>query len=382
MQPLYKESEKYLKLLAEFNPVYYTLIVVLIIILVVYIINRHVIIPARLNHMQEKKDLENENNRLMALFAELDPDPLLRIDRRGTIIKSNRAAESLFAPQSVIGKNIEMIFPEVRDIGTEITDNITHYYNKNIGGKYYSIIFRGISELDFAQVYFHDITERHNYEQSLKNFSVHLQESIEEERKRIAKELHDGVGQNLSLARFKAQIISGRTTDKNFAGEVQEIKSLIEGSISELKEISHNLKPRILDEIGLESALMNLVSRTGGMSLIKGQFRADKNLKFTKEQETQLFRITQEALNNIVKHSQATEFNVNLLASGGKTRLVIIDNGNGFDPGGVKSGLDMKKGMGLISMKERAESIGAKLEIDSSEEEGTMIVIEIPEEEG
>lgn len=376
------ELADYSKLLLSFNPFYYPAVVILLMALAVYILNKYVVIPSRLNYLREKETLKVENLRLMALFAELDPDPVIRISKDGSIIYSNQAAESLFNQKRLLGENIRSILPIIISPEQAINSGLSQTCFTQIIGRHYCVFFRGIPGLNFAQIYFRDITGRRIYEEKLKEFSAYMQHSIEEERKRIAKELHDGIGQNLSLAKFKTQLVNGKISDEELRSEIEEVKNLLEKSICELKDISYNLKPRILDEIGLEPALISLCNNVSMASNIRGRINFEELTgKISNIQETALYRITQEALNNITKHSAASEFSVRVFQDDGRIRLVISDNGRGFDPDIIRL-KGNGKNMGLISMRERAEAIGGRLEIETSPGEGTFIIIEIPVQAG
>lgn len=373
---IYKELQDYTRIFRELNPIYYSAITLVILSFVVFILYKYVIIPSRITYIKDKRKLEAKNLKLMALFAQLDPDPVLRINREGKIIQSNQVAESLFS-RKLEGENIRSILPVIKSPEQAINSNLSHSFFLRLFNRHYCVFFRGIAEMNFAQIYFRDITEQKIYEEKLKSFSEHLQLSIEEERKRIAKELHDGIGQNLSLAKFILQLLSSKLESETLNAELTEAKSLLEKSITELKDISYNLKPRILDEIGLEPGLISLCNKVSAVSSIKGHVQFEElNAKLDNMQETALFRITQEALNNITRHSGANEFSLRVIQDDGNVRLIISDDGTGFDLEDIQ--LKSNKSMGLTSMKERAESLGGHFEIETSPGEGTFIAVEIP----
>lgn len=377
-----KEFAEYSKLLLSFNPFYYPAVAILLVAFAVYILNKYVIIPSKMNYLREKETHKIENLTLMALFAELDPDPLLRINKEGAVIYSNKAAKSLFSQKTLIGENIQAILPVIRSPEEAINSALSQTFFTQIAERHYCIFFRGIPDLKFAQIYFRDLTERRIYEEKLKDFSAYMLQSVDEERKRIAKELHDGIGQTLSLARFKIQLANGKIPDEKLRGEIDEVKNLVEKSISELKEISYNLKPRILSEMGLEPALISLCKNVSMASNIHGNIHFEElSVKLNNIQETALYRITQEALNNITKHSAASEFSLRMFRDNGSIRLVVSDNGKGFDPD-IVSLKGTGKNMGLISMRERAEAIGGHFEIESSPGEGAAVIVEIPVQAG
>ncbi|HEX2926550.1 MAG TPA: histidine kinase, partial [Ruminiclostridium sp.] len=208
-----REISDYAGTFLSFNPFYYSAVVLIFISFTVYILYKYVIIPSSISYLKDKRKLETENHKLMALFAQLDPDPILRISREGKIIQSNQVAESLFG-KILEGDSIHTILPIIKSPDHAIKSDLSQTFFARLFNRHYLIFFRGISEMNFAQIYFRDITEQKNYEEKLKSFSVHMQHSIEEERKRIAKELHDGIGQNLSLAKFKLQLLGSKLGDE------------------------------------------------------------------------------------------------------------------------------------------------------------------------
>jgi PAS domain-containing protein len=182
------ELLEYLNALLQFNPVFFSVIFVAVVILVIHVINQRVIIPSKIKYMEDKKKLENENLRLMALFAELDPDPVLRVNSDGVIIHYNKSAENILGSVILRTTHVSEVIPGIKNVSEAIKNDLSLTFFLNLNDRDYSTLLRGIPGLGFAQIYFHDITERKNYERKLKQFSRDLQDSLEEERKRIAFE--------------------------------------------------------------------------------------------------------------------------------------------------------------------------------------------------
>lgn len=376
------DINNYIEVLLEWNPLYYSLLVVLLIAFVIHIINKYVVIPQRKEFLKKQEKLTEENAELMALFTELDPDPVIRVDMHGAVVNYNSAAKTLLQKAELIGTNIRQIIPEAKEINNLIETDSSYLYSIKINEKDFDVLIRGIKDKNFAQLYFHDITIRKNYEKVLKDYSEHLQHSIEDERKRIAKELHDGIGQNLSALRLKVSRLSQRFQHNEALQEIKEINAALSESIKELKEISFNLKPRILDEIGLESALFSLCKNFSKDFMINGKLKCDRlKKKINSNQQACLYRIVQEALTNIQKHSGAKEFTMRLIDKKSNIKLIITDDGKGFEYDDLVVKKIFEKSMGLISMRERAEGLGGSFKIISSPGEGTMITVEIPVEE-
>lgn len=356
----------------------------------VYIFHKLVFYPNEKKLLNEVREQELKKARLTALFAELDPEPVIRIDSEGNIISSNEASAALAPRELLHKKNIRDIVPFEIDIRESITKDKSVNLTGQINKKHFSILFQGVSYLNIAQIYFHDTTEIKEYEEKLiesqkrqKELANLLREKIEKEKQKIASRIYDEVSQNLSLVRLKLQKLDVLRSSDLKSDEYSKTISLLETAINELKEISNNLKPKILDEVGLAPALTSLcdtVSRESGM---KGSINILQNDKrMDKEYETHLFRIIQEALSNIVVHSKASEFNIQLIDNEKYTRVFLSDNGIGFEPEKFTSNGRVLKGLGLLNIQERADLLNGKLKIDSSPENGTLIIVEIPKEAG
>jgi len=322
----------------------------------------------------------------MSLFAQLDPDPLIRINNAGTILVSNYALKDIFNDENFLGRNINEFLP---DLNLPLGDNFTSTtmkFVKKINDKYFLILYRSNAELNIGHLYFRDITEQkeaeeklYSYQKQLKKFSEELQNKIEEERNQISKTLHDSIGQSLSLLRIKLNSCKEDAVEPMQKKEYEEFISTIEEIITELKSISHSLKPRALESMGLKMAITHLINDISEGTGIIGELNfADEDLRYDEKLEINLFRIVQESLNNILKYAQATKFGVQLINSKNSIRLIISDNGKGFNPEEVLKNSGLNGGMGLLNIKERVESFGGNLKIDSNENDGTILIIEIP----
>jgi signal transduction histidine kinase/ligand-binding sensor domain-containing protein len=210
-------------------------------------------------------------------------------------------------------------------------------------------------------------------------FSRQLIESQENERKRIAAELHDSLGQNLLIIKNRALL--GLTPDAPPTVSIEqlnEISSTATQAIEEVREIARNLRPYKLDRLGLTKALESIIEQTANSSEINFSSQIDPiNGLFSKEAEINLYRIVQESLNNILKHSQATDVDLRVQREAHSVRLEIQDNGVGFDTEAVKGEEAERRGFGLAGMAERARIIGGKYMIRSSPGHGMTITLKI-----
>lgn len=192
-------------------------------------------------------------------------------------------------------------------------------------------------------------------------FTFQLLQNTEEERSRIAGELHDSV--NHDLLNIKNSLINGKTI------EVNDVANVIE----EVRNISRNLHPAVLETIGLEASIENLCERLTEVGLFT-TCKIQYTQKLSKAKELQLYRIIQEALNNTLKHGKANAAKVILTSQNNSLHLELKDNGNGFD---VSQQLNNPKSFGLQSIMQRAKAIAAKINIDSTNK-GTVILLKIP----
>ncbi len=211
-------------------------------------------------------------------------------------------------------------------------------------------------------------------------FAVKLIESQERERKRLASELHDGLGQDLLIIKNRAALVLNDAVVSPPPLEVlREISAVASQAIAGAREISQNLRPYQLDHLGLAKALEGICRKVRQASPTKltCEFREIDGI-FTPEQEINIYRIVQEALNNIVKHAQATEGNIQMRRENGKAVLVIQDNGRGISPGAKHASTELSGGLGFTSMRERVRMMGGKLELKSAPGAGTRISIELP----
>jgi signal transduction histidine kinase/ligand-binding sensor domain-containing protein len=210
-------------------------------------------------------------------------------------------------------------------------------------------------------------------------FSRRLIESQEIERKRIAAELHDGLQQSLSIIANRAGLALDKRSDPDRAfDQVSEIAATASDALKEVREIAYNLRPVELDRLGLTKALRAMAKKVAGSSRIDISASIDEiNHLFASESEINLYRIVQESVNNIVKHSGATEASVVIKQVESGLLIAIHDNGNGFDAGSVLASDSRTAGFGLMGIQERARMLGGKYVIQSAPGLGTTINIQI-----
>jgi PAS domain S-box-containing protein len=204
-------------------------------------------------------------------------------------------------------------------------------------------------------------------------FARRLIGAQEAERRRIASELHDSVGQHLLLVRNRAQLVAEAELPPAAAAHVAAIRDLAAQAIAEVRQISHDLRPHQLDHLGLTRALQALCAAAAGSAEMELAYGIDEvDDLFAADDATHLYRIVQESLNNIFKHSAARAAWVRLERSGATARLTVEDDGRGFL---VPSGAGPAGGLGLGNIAERARILGGVLRIDSAPGRGTVVTL-------
>ena len=201
----------------------------------------------------------------------------------------------------------------------------------------------------------------------------------DEERTRVAAELHDGLGQSLAIITNRALIGLRALPDASRTGEqLQDIVSTASSAIGEVREIAHNLRPYELDRLGLVAAIESMIEKVSDSSSID----ISKNLELmsgalSSEAETSIYRIVQEALNNVINHSGATKARVEIEQQGKQLAIRVQDNGKGIPTNPPLTNGNRSAGFGLAGIAERVRALGGTFWIDSSAGKGTRLNISL-----
>ncbi|MDA3944823.1 MAG: sensor histidine kinase [Bacteroidetes bacterium] len=245
------------------------------------------------------------------------------------------------------------------------------------------ILIASVLSILLLLLYMHYMKTRHRHKRELviammQQKSRQAQKIIQaelNERKRISREIHDSLGQLLSL--IKMNLDSARLKiskkDLNILNKVDETIDLVDHTILEMRNISQNMLPVILREKGLETAIDDMVQRLKNVS--KFGFNLEMlNIQLLDDQliENTIYSVLQELLNNAVKHSACDRIDIQLVCSETEVNILVEDNGKGFDEPSVEYGL------GIPQIKEKVENLGGSVEIDSMLGRGTIVTVEIP----
>jgi signal transduction histidine kinase len=212
----------------------------------------------------------------------------------------------------------------------------------------------------------------------LQDLSAKLVSAQEEERRHIARELHDEIGQALTAIKVELAYAERSIEEKTgAAGLLRDARSITDGALHQVRDLSYLLHPAALDEFGLVAAIdsyMKTFSRRHNVATTLSQSGMD--IRLAPEIEAAAYRVIQEALNNAARHANAVSCQVHLERVDGRLRIAIEDDGVGFDPDEVRS--RARKGLGLIGIRERAMHLKGTVVFDSDPGRGTRVLVELP----
>jgi PAS domain S-box-containing protein len=357
------------------------------------------------NLVATTEELQRHKRRLAGII-ETAIDGIITIDEEHKMILVNPAAAALFGNtvEELIGSALNQVIPNRhraahdthvkkfgetgvtrRKMGTDFDD----FYVTGLrsdgsefpieasisslienGQRYYTVIFRDITERKLAK---EKIAQNHT---QLSQLSSALQSIREEERKHIARELHDDLGQLLAALRMDLSLLQrdsliSEKSQKNIASMDQ----LILTSITTLRRIATDLRPRALDEGGLFFALQTLKKDFSARHGIDCELRADEEqLMLDDARSTGIFRIVQESLTNVVRHSKASEVQIEFNRNAESLDFSINDNGQGIE----ETDMHKASSFGLVGMRERVKAMHGQFELSSVLGEGTSLKISIP----
>jgi signal transduction histidine kinase len=195
----------------------------------------------------------------------------------------------------------------------------------------------------------------------------HMLESQDTAARRFSHELHDELGQ--SLMAIKANVTALDSAAPPDPARLEDCRRLIDEAIQNVRELSHLLRPTILDDFGLDAGIRWLSERFGQRTGIEVDYQSSFHERLADQTETHLFRIVQEALTNVARHSGATRVAIALERNGNRVHLTVKDNGHGFNGG-------RSAGLGLVGMRARAQSVGGELQINSTD--GVAVDLWVP----
>ena len=339
-------------------------------------------------------------NALLASIVDSSDDAIIGKDLDGNISSWNAAAERLFgySADEAVGRSITLIIPpdrmdEEAEILREVRRNqpVKHYetVRRRKDGTLLDIsltvspVRDSKGQVIGASKIARDITERKRISDALARSSERLEgltrqllRTQEDERRRIARELHDEIGQALSALKINHQRMA-RCKGGNAMTMVENV-AIIDQLLKQIRGMALDLRPCILDDLGMVPALDWYVARHAQRAGLDGRFLADpEQIRADPEIETVCFRVAQEALTNVARHARATRFRVELLQHDRGIALVVRDDGVGFDPDAMIAASRWTSS-GLGGMRERVELVGGRIEVVSEPGGGTEVRVDLP----
>lgn len=207
-----------------------------------------------------------------------------------------------------------------------------------------------------------------------------LFEVKEDERRRLARELHDRVGADLTALSLNLKMLRGEMPAdclRQANARLADCEAILDQAAHLVRDVLADLRPPGLDELGLAAALTEHARQAAGRGGFSAAVRSAEGMpRLPPAAEIALFRIAQEALTNVARHAHATEVTLALESGRDSVVLTIADNGSGFDP--EVPVVEPKASLGLVNMRERAESVGARLRVESAPGQGTRVIVEAP----
>ncbi len=323
-------------------------------------------------------------------------DGIITMDREGKIMEFNSAAQKTFGCSRAEALGREMAgFLLPAPFSDRLRDGLIHYLatgETTFLGERIEIMARRLDGVEFPaelavsplQIeggpiftgYLRDITERKSTEKMLREMPGQILQAEEAERMRVARELHDSVNQILSATKFRLDSVdeSGPPPAGPALENFNKARELLDKAMHEVWRISRNLRPSELDDLGLIPAVRSLCHEFEHRTGIKVELQLARTTPLPPGIELTLYRIVQEALNNVEKHSEATEVKLSLSQANPWITMNIEDNGVGLQ----SSAPQRKSGMGLVGMQERTAFAGGTVEVRSIPDHGTIIEVKLP----
>jgi PAS domain S-box-containing protein len=322
---------------------------------------------------------------LLDELFEQAPQAVALMDADDRVVRVNHEFTRLFgyAPPEVIGHRLgELIVPKDVRVEDEVqTRESEGVRRRKDGTRLHVAMLRVPVVVPGGQVsvygIYRDISDRKRSEEMLQGFSQKLIETQEGERRRVARELHDEIGQVLTAIRLNLNAVQ-HSVSAPIARKLDESIAIVDRALQQVRDLSLDLRPLVLDDLGLVAALRWYVDREAQRAGLTAEFIAEElEKRLSPELETACFRIAQEALTNVARHAKATHVRVELSQRGEELHLVIRDDGIGFDAeamGGAVSALRL----GLMGMRERALIVGGRIEFVSAPGQGTEVHARFP----
>jgi len=321
-------------------------------------------------------------------------DAILVVDRNGLIVKANAAVEAMtgWSIQELIGMHICRLCRGMATCREELTCTDCFFTRIRMPSFEMHLVTKEGREFSAAAsstrlpeeqggalvMIIRDMSdqqrmEKERYQHKLTQYVIQAQE---EERKRIARELHDGIGQALYSILVGLNVIGQENLTEPVRRHVNDLLQITSKAMEEIKRMALELRPSALDDLGLLPALRSLMKRMEKSFDIQVELHVQgARRRYSASVETALYRIIQEAMTNTAKYARASKLGIMFEDREKEVVVTVVDDGVGFD---VEKALKSGNGLGLFGMRERAQLLGGTLEIRSAQNEGTTVIVRIP----
>lgn len=328
-----------------------------------------------------KKHTEEIKN--LSKFPSENPSPVLRVGNDGIVLYANAPALSLLGDRnSQIGGPIASYFRAVISKARE--SNLSKEIEVNHKNRIFSFEVMPVVDANYVNIYGRDITERkqaedefRNSREQLRNLSRKLQSAQEEERSRIAREIHDELGQALTALSLDLAWLERKLPQEQgpILNQIHSMIQFIDTTIERVQKIVTELRPQILDDLGLCDALKWQIKEFKKRTGIQCELTLNpKEIHLDPDRSTTIFRIYQEALTNVARHASASKVFASFKQIKNQLELEIRDNGKGIEEDQISN----PKSLGLIGVYERALLLGGTVHIQGRPGKGTTITVRIP----
>ncbi|HEV2437914.1 MAG TPA: PAS domain S-box protein [Verrucomicrobiae bacterium] len=353
-------------------------------------------LAAEIAERQHAEQALRESEERYSRLIETAHDVIFSLTPDGRFAALNRAFEKItgWSRPAWLGRSFAaLIHPEEVELAVErfyavlrgIRPEVWQYRVRKADGQYVVGEFTLARELKGGQPVGvfgigRDITERKQIEEALKNLSRKILQAQEWERRRISRELHDEVGQSLTAISVTLAALRnhGGSKSDNFSRMVAGTQRLLEGTMETVHRFARELRPAMLDELGLLPALRSHVKTFSERTGLRAQLHTDPAAEnLNGEQKIAIFRITQESLTNVAKHARASRVTVSLQRAGDGICLEIADNGKSFRAN-PDTAAKQKQRLGLLGMQERVRLINGQFSIRPEPGRGTTVRVTIP----
>ena len=331
-------------------------------------------------------------------------DAIITVDARQHIVVFNAAAERIFRCRAAdaIGGPLDRFIPErfrtahrahverfgatgatgrrmgsdmvlygLRADGEEFPVEASISHARCGGKELFTVVLRDVSDRMKA------VTELERSHIQLQELYRQMHEVREAERVRIARELHDELAQWLTALKMDASWLAGRLApeDDKVREKFERMKGLVDSTVASVRRLAHDLRPAMLDDLGLVAAVENLLHEFSQRSgIVVGLDTSTGEIEFREPLATAVYRMVQEALTNVARHARATEVRVAMSVKGNRLIVSAWDNGIGISAARLQSG----KSLGILGIRERARTLGGGADVYSPADGGTVVEIKIP----